>query len=292
MKARERNRTWDDHYMALANEWSKMSKDCSSQFGCVIVNNENIQLTAGFNSPIRYIDDDMRDIHDRPQKYSWYEHSERNAIYNASRIGVSLLGSKLYVNSIPCDGCARAIIQSGIKEVIVNKLGSEDYLSRFYEKCYTALCMFLKARVKVRLINDDKSKCGEFIDYLLRNYDIKVKYDLNIKCTYTIGEKENKEFSDHINESEENRKYWDMAIQGIADSIDEEIVNSILAEKTIYKKIENAQSRGMAAALDKELTKLEEKGINIQEFADVMNKNKIKGNREIYPELHDFFEED
>jgi dCMP deaminase len=51
------------------------------------------------------------------------EHAERNAIYNANRTGVPLLGSRLYVNWVPCTDCARAIIQSGIREVIIHKQG-------------------------------------------------------------------------------------------------------------------------------------------------------------------------
>ena len=53
-------------------------------------------------------------IQERPAKYSWIEHAERNAIYTAARNGVGLEGSSMYLNWYPCVPCARAIIQSGI----------------------------------------------------------------------------------------------------------------------------------------------------------------------------------
>ena len=53
---------------------------------------------------------------ERPEKYYWFEHAERNSIYNAARIGVSTKGSKMYMTcGVPCADCARAIINAGAK---------------------------------------------------------------------------------------------------------------------------------------------------------------------------------
>ena len=54
---------------------------------------------------------------DRPQKYDWVEHAERNAIYNAARMGIPLKGCSAFITLAPCAACTRALIQSGIVEV-------------------------------------------------------------------------------------------------------------------------------------------------------------------------------
>jgi dCMP deaminase len=60
----------------------------------------------------------VEERHNRPEKYLWTEHAERNAIYNAVRRGVPLLGSTIYTTLFPCCECARAIVQSGIAYVV------------------------------------------------------------------------------------------------------------------------------------------------------------------------------
>ena len=59
--------------------------------------------------------------HQRPEKYKWYEHGERNAIYAAAKYGINTDGAILYTNALPCADCARGIIQSGVKELYIHK---------------------------------------------------------------------------------------------------------------------------------------------------------------------------
>lgn len=107
---------WDHFFLAEAFFLSGKSKDPSTQCGCVVVSRDNDELTRGWNDLPRGIAH-RPERHQRPDKYIWTEHAERNAIYNAGRMGVSLQGATLYVTRMPCPECARAIIQSGIKYV-------------------------------------------------------------------------------------------------------------------------------------------------------------------------------
>lgn len=112
--------SWDEHFINMAELIAKKSKDRSTQVGCVIVGPDNEVRSTGYNGFPRGVDDDKAERHDRPAKYNYTEHAERNAIYNAARVGVPLKGCKLYLNfePCPCADCTRAIIQSGIVAIV------------------------------------------------------------------------------------------------------------------------------------------------------------------------------
>ena len=109
--------SWDRHFLEDAVWASRKSKDRSVKVGCVIVNDRQVDLVRGWNGFPRGVDDDVEERHQRPAKYDWTEHAERNAIYNAASEGVALRGATIYITHTPCADCARAIIQSGIKRV-------------------------------------------------------------------------------------------------------------------------------------------------------------------------------
>jgi dCMP deaminase len=94
------------------------SKDRSAGTGCVIAGPDRLLRASGYNGFVRGVDDEVPERHERPAKYSWTEHAERNAIYNAARLGISLEGCTMYVNWFPCIECARAVAQSGIKRLV------------------------------------------------------------------------------------------------------------------------------------------------------------------------------
>ena len=113
---------WDARFMALAEHVAGWSKDRSTRIGAVIVDpNSKVVLSTGWNGFPRGADDDVEKRHARPLKYSWSEHAERNAIYNAARLGVGLAGATIYVPLFPCVDCARAIIQCGISTLVTTK---------------------------------------------------------------------------------------------------------------------------------------------------------------------------
>lgn len=112
--------SWDEYFMGVAMLSGMRSKDPNTQVGCCIVSQENKILSMGYNGlPIGCSDDDFpweREGDPLETKYLFTAHSELNAILNYG--GGSLKGAKLYVSLFPCNECAKAIIQSGIKEVI------------------------------------------------------------------------------------------------------------------------------------------------------------------------------
>lgn len=105
---------------------AKRSKDPNTQVGACIVSSDNIIISTGYNGfPYGCSDDEYPwDREGTETKYPYVVHAELNAILNSK--GRSLEGAKIYVSLFPCNECAKAIIQSGIKEVI--------YLSDKYEK--------------------------------------------------------------------------------------------------------------------------------------------------------------
>lgn len=97
------------------------SKDRSTKVGALILDDDKTPLGWGYNGFPRNSNDNAEDRHQRPLKYIWTEHAERNAIYNAARAGHRLLGGSMYVTMAPCPDCARGIIQSGIKKLYLDK---------------------------------------------------------------------------------------------------------------------------------------------------------------------------
>lgn len=112
--------SWDEYFMGVAILSGMRSKDPNSQVGCCIVSKDNKILSMGYNGfPKGCSDDEFpwgREGEPLDTKYLYVAHSELNAILNYS--GGSLAGAKLYVSLFPCNECAKAIIQCGIREVI------------------------------------------------------------------------------------------------------------------------------------------------------------------------------
>ena len=110
---------WDRHYLEMDRFVAKLSKDRSTKCGCVLVKGKRA-ISTGYNGFPEGTDDyDNDEKHERPEKYMWFEHSERNAIYSAARYGMALEGTIAYITGPPCVDCTRAMIQSGVKTVII-----------------------------------------------------------------------------------------------------------------------------------------------------------------------------
>jgi len=110
---------WDARFLGLCDHVADWSEDRDFQVGAVIVGADLAIRSTGYNGLPRGVDDADDARFDRPsgEKFHWIEHAERNAIYNAARMGTPLAGCAFYVNRFPCADCARAIIQSGISRV-------------------------------------------------------------------------------------------------------------------------------------------------------------------------------
>ena len=118
--------TWDEYFMGIAKLSAQRSKDPNTQVGCCIVSSENKILSMGYNGfPIGCSDDEFpwsRDGEGLESKYLYSTHSELNAILNYP--GASLKNARMYVTLFPCNECAKAIIQCGIRELVY---GSDKY---------------------------------------------------------------------------------------------------------------------------------------------------------------------
>ena len=119
-KKRQGYINWDQYFMGVALLAAQRSKDPGSQVGACIVNGDNRILSVGYNGmPTGCEDDEMpwsREGGFLESKYAFVCHAELNAILNNG--GGSLKGARLYATLFPCNECAKAIIQSGIREVI------------------------------------------------------------------------------------------------------------------------------------------------------------------------------
>lgn len=163
MKKRQDYISWDEYFMGVALLSAHRSKDPNTQVGACIVNDKNKIVGAGYNGMPRGCNDDEFPWEKQGDflqtKYPFICHAELNAILN--NIGMDLSGCKIYTALFPCNECAKAIIQSGISEVI--------YLSDKYEDTNAAQAsrmMFAKAGVLCR-----KVKTG--ITQILLSFDDK-----------------------------------------------------------------------------------------------------------------------
>ncbi|MBR1393831.1 MAG: dCMP deaminase family protein [Ruminococcus sp.] len=112
--------SWDEYFMGIALLSAGRSKDNNTQVGACIVSDENKILSVGYNGmPTGCNDDEMpweREGAFLDTKYPYVCHAELNAILNRST--GSLKNARIYVSLFPCNECAKAIIQTGIKEVV------------------------------------------------------------------------------------------------------------------------------------------------------------------------------
>ena len=153
MSKREGYISWDEYFMGLALLSGLRSKDPNTQVGACIVNDDNKILSVGYNGfPNGCSDDEFpweREGEELDTKYPYVTHGELNAILNYR--GGSLAGASLYVSLFPCNECAKAIIQSGIREVV--------YLSDKYANQPNTLIskrMLTSAGVKLRRLEVER----------------------------------------------------------------------------------------------------------------------------------------
>ena len=111
--------SWDEYFMGLAHLSALRSKDPNTQVGACIVDKDNKIVSVGYNGMPRGVKDTdvpwAREGGFKETKYAYVVHAELNAILNTPR---SLKDCTLYVSLFPCNECAKAIIQSGIKKIV------------------------------------------------------------------------------------------------------------------------------------------------------------------------------
>ncbi len=148
--------SWDLYYLGICRVVAARSKDPNTQVGCIIAGPAHEIRSTGYNSLPRGIRDDVTERLERPTKYLWMEHAERNAIYNAARCGTPLESCTLYVEIMPCMDCARAIVQAGIREVVISHERMSQYSSEYYDEHFRNVdTLFREAGVAVRRVQED-----------------------------------------------------------------------------------------------------------------------------------------
>ncbi len=145
---------WNEYFINIAHQVKLKSKDEKTQIGVVIVGKDNEIVSTGYNSFPRGINDDLSERQERPEKYFWFEHAERNAIYNAARIGVSTMGTTMYMTcDLSCADCARAIINSGVSKVVFSRT-AKQWPEIWQESSKRSLQMFYEAGVEVEYYDE------------------------------------------------------------------------------------------------------------------------------------------
>lgn len=149
--------SWDEYFMGIALLSAKRSKDPNTQVGACIVSEDNRILSMGYNGAPRGLDDDTmnwsREGSFLETKYAYVCHAELNSILNYRG---NLEGSKLYVALFPCNECAKAIIQSGIKEIIYkdDKYATSDNViasKRMFDQCGVTYRKYIETNRKIEL---------------------------------------------------------------------------------------------------------------------------------------------
>jgi len=160
---------WVRYFMTMAYLVAMNSKDERTRIGAVIVGPDKEVRSTGFKGLPRGCRDDKDDRQKAEKKYFYFEHAERNAVFHAARIGVSLKGCVMFTQGMPCADCARAIIQSGIESVYIHKQWNDKNTEKWQESCGHSLAMFSEAGVEVHewdgeLLRLEGRQHGETVD--------------------------------------------------------------------------------------------------------------------------------
>lgn len=114
---------WDEYFMRQVYVVAIKSKDTRTKIGTVLVKDKRV-ISQGFNDlPIGLVH--SRDRYERPLKHFLICHSEINSIFNCARHGISSIGAICYSQGISCNSCSLALIQGGIKELVVHRQWEE-----------------------------------------------------------------------------------------------------------------------------------------------------------------------
>jgi dCMP deaminase len=155
------------NFIKLCGNIAEWSRDRSSKVGAIAVGPDDEIRSVGYNGFPRGIDDDVEERYERPIKYLFTEHAERNCIYNAARVGIPLKGCTMYLQWFPCANCARAIIQSGIvatKPDLLHERWGDDFkvAKQMFEEAGTKITYYKNTKT------DSEKRTYSFISHLRR----------------------------------------------------------------------------------------------------------------------------
>lgn len=138
-------------YLLMAYREATNSPDLSTQNGAVILSGDvTIADCNRFPDLVKHLPERF----ERPLKYEFIEHAERNAIYRCARLGVPTAGATMFVPWFACSDCARAIIQAGISHVVGHQRMADEAPERWKDSIANAMTMLQEAGVKMTMIPD------------------------------------------------------------------------------------------------------------------------------------------
>lgn len=156
---------WDEYFMLQAMMASFKSKDPNTKVGRVFVDNNNHQLSMGYNGQIAGIDEtkipwgNVKSVPLDQQKYAYVVHSEANAILHAK---ADLTHSRCYVTLFPCHECAKMMATLKIKEVVYL---SDKYTGSIENQISKKI--FDMSQIKYRELKLNRSIISNLHEYLL-----------------------------------------------------------------------------------------------------------------------------
>lgn len=149
---------WDAHFLRLALEHARMSKDPSTKVGALIVGPDREIRATGFNGLPRGIADTPERLNDRETKLELVVHAEMNAVCNAARVGVAVKGCTMYLSATdasglvwggpPCVRCAVEVMQAGITTIVSRPF--KDVPSRWRDSIEKARALLVEAGIEYR----------------------------------------------------------------------------------------------------------------------------------------------
>lgn len=138
---------------SLAQEFSK---DPSTKVGSFLIAPDSLQvLSLGYNGMPRGVSEEVQTRWERPAKYQYVEHAERNALYNACRHGTPIEGAICVVTMFPCTDCARALIQSGVRTLVAPRPDTQH--PRWGSQFQVALEMFEEVGMQLMLLEEHET---------------------------------------------------------------------------------------------------------------------------------------
>lgn len=155
MKINEKPTHWDIRFFSMAQLVGSWSEDRSRKVGAVLVGQANEIRSIGFNGFPRGVagNVEQRFSAENSEKYYWFEHAERNAIFNAARVGISTENCILYSTLFPCSDCLRALIQCGVAELnTFSPPEGDEYFQRSFE---VSLEMASESGLQIKLFDEN-----------------------------------------------------------------------------------------------------------------------------------------
>ena len=153
----------DELFMGKVYEIARKSKDPRTKIGAILVIDGHAPL-EGYNGIPKGVMD-LPERLQRPEKYSWIEHGERNILNMAAKFGIKTVGGTLFTQGLPCVDCARGIINCEIKNIVLHKQW-EDVSTKltngrtWMEHYHKSKIMFDESGVSVRFFDGVVGKIG------------------------------------------------------------------------------------------------------------------------------------